>query len=132
MKTTKKAIEPSRARMKSGPKPMSPEAKRAARAASVAKYQAKPDAFRYQYAVGLRHNYGIEVEDFARMLNAQGLKCAICSVALLLDKATQVDHCHATGRVRAVLCQRCNMGLGAADDSPERLRKMAAYIEAHR
>ena len=40
-----------------------------------------------------------------------------------------VDHCHATGKIRGVLCSVCNMAIGNANDDPKRLRKLADYLE---
>lgn len=59
-------------------------------------------------------------------LIAQEGKCAICG-----DQMSKVnaDHCHATGRYRALLCTGCNLGLGSFRDSPDRLRTAAAYID---
>ena len=42
-----------------------------------------------------------------------------------------VDHCHATGRIRALLCGACNGMLGLAKDKPATLRAAADYIEKH-
>jgi hypothetical protein len=42
------------------------------------------------------------------------------------------DHCHATGVTRGWICLHCNLALGHASDSPERLRAMANYLEASR
>ena len=39
------------------------------------------------------------------------------------------DHCHARGVFRGWLCNACNMALGNAKDSPERLRRLADYVE---
>jgi hypothetical protein len=46
-------------------------------------------------------------------------------------QAPYVDHCHDSGKLRDLLCSRCNVALGQADDSPERLEAMAAYIRKH-
>jgi hypothetical protein len=61
----------------------------------------------------------------------QGGKCAICQSDITIPK-TRVDHCHATGIVRDLLCNNCNCGLGFFADDPARMRNAAAYIERHR
>jgi hypothetical protein len=60
----------------------------------------------------------------------QGGKCAICP-NLLEGRNCHVDHCHTTGRVRALLCSGCNLMLGHAKETPERLRAGADYLERH-
>jgi hypothetical protein len=85
----------------------------------------KPEAFR---AIQLKRRYGMSLDDFDQMLKAQGGLCALC----LTKPAVDVDHCHSNGKVRALLCRACNLGLGMFSDKPEMLRKAASYIEANR
>lgn len=81
--------------------------------------------------------YGITVEQHDEMLAAQGGLCAICGNPPDPDgvRATSrlhTDHDHITGRVRALLCNNCNRGVGCFADDPARLRAAAEYIEKHR
>lgn len=73
----------------------------------------------------LRREYGITLEQYLAMLAAQGGTCAICETAPTEKKHLHVDHCHESGRVRALLCGACNTQLG----SYEKLRhKAVAYL----
>jgi hypothetical protein len=76
-------------------------------------YAANKDKFRER---NLRQLYGISAQQYAAMLTAQGGRCAICRT----DKPGgarrfPVDHCHTTGKVRGLLCVRCNANLGALE-----------------
>jgi hypothetical protein len=64
------------------------------------------------------------------MLARQHGACAICK--RISSKRLCVDHCHATDKVRGLLCWGCNIGLGNFADDPSRLREAAAYLEAAR
>ena len=69
--------------------------------------------------------YGITLEQYEAMLAAQNGCCAICRTSPTEKRQLHVDHCHATGRVRALLCSPCNTQLG----SFEKLRDQAtAYL----
>jgi hypothetical protein len=78
----------------------------------------------------LKQEYGITLEQFEAMRDAQGGCCAICEEPF--SKTPHVDHCHATGNVRALLCGGCNTGLGRFRDNPEHMEAAARYVRAHR
>lgn len=56
--------------------------------------------------------------------------CQVCSKDV--GHSICLDHCHKTGKFRGFLCNGCNLALGSVGDDPERLRKLAAYLEANR
>lgn len=72
------------------------------------------DSNRIAWAGSIRRRYGLEVEDFARMLQAQDKRCAICDKEFWKQtgkgnpKIPCVDHNHKTGEVRGLLCNWCN------------------------
>ena len=80
----------------------------------------------------LRVKYGITLSDVSAMLEGQNNSCKICSVQFSESKKHKIDHCHKTGVVRGLLCCSCNTALGKFKDSPDTLRKAAAYVEDHR
>jgi hypothetical protein len=91
----------------------------------------------------LKAKFGLTLEDYDRMLAGQGGGCAICGTAKpggRHDTFFQVDHDHACcpgkkscGKcVRALLCAKCNLGLGAFDDDPDRMMAAVAYLLSRR
>jgi hypothetical protein len=81
----------------------------------------------------LRNRYGISETDYDAMFLAQGGVCKICrQPEHHMDRLLSVDHCHATGKVRGLLCNSCNRGIGLFVDDPERLREAALYLESSR
>lgn len=85
----------------------------------------KPDASREKE---LKRLYGISVEEYNSMLEGQKFVCMICSEPCKTRKSLCVDHDHATGIVRGLLCNRCNRAIGMFKDDPELLRRAADYL----
>ena len=56
----------------------------------------------------------------------------VCGICKTPGKPLCVDHCHATGKVRGLLCRDCNLGLGNYKDNPVFTRAATAYLEAAR
>lgn len=81
----------------------------------------------------LKKKFGLSLEEWDRRKRQQDDRCIICrslfGVESNKDTRACVDHCHATGKIRALLCGRCNLGLGKFRDNPETLRKAASYLE---
>jgi Recombination endonuclease VII len=75
----------------------------------------------------LKRRYGINADEADALLAAQGGLCAICKVA----PAKHVDHDHATGAVRALLCFNCNGEPGQFKDDPQLLHAAAYYVAFH-
>ena len=79
----------------------------------------------------LKHAYGILLEDYIRMETEQDFKCAICKKQNLDGKRLYVDHNHDTGKVRALLCRKCNSILGYADENIDILKSSIEYLQLH-
>jgi hypothetical protein len=86
----------------------------------------------------LKKFYGISVDEYEAMLKAQDGVCRICgSDKTSVDPNTKkyrrmsVDHCHATGKVRGLLCCDCNRGLGYFKDNPVLLHAAIDYLSLH-
>lgn len=83
--------------------------------------------------------FGLPLEKYAEMGESQKWLCAICDMPETSPatvsreiKELCVDHCHDTNVIRGLLCNNCNRGLGLFRDSPELLRKAAAYLDPHK
>lgn len=78
----------------------------------------------------LKKYYNLTPAVYDEMVLAQNGGCAICG-----ERETTplvVDHDHATGIVRALLCRSCNIGLGGFKDNPAHLRLAASYLEKYK
>lgn len=87
--------------------------------------QANKDKIR---AIALKHSFGITNEDYLQMLTSQHGKCAICTKTPEEGIFLCVDHDHKTGKIRGLLCHRCNKLLGFAQDSVETLNEAISYL----
>lgn len=80
----------------------------------------------YNKEIGRYKKYGITKDTFIQLIDSQDGKCAICSNSL--DNEIHIDHCHSTGKVRGILCGKCNKGLGLFDDNVNYLTKAIKYL----
>jgi hypothetical protein len=77
--------------------------------------------------------YELTLEQYTAMETAQGGVCAICGnppKGRGKCDVLVVDHCHKTGKVRSLLCGKCNIGIGCLEDDPSVLERGAAYLRS--
>lgn len=80
----------------------------------------------------LQRKYGLNKDTYEALLESQNNTCAITGLKPNEGDKLQVDHCHATGKVRGLLLKNINKALGVFKDNPDWLRNAADYIEKHR
>jgi hypothetical protein len=84
------------------------------------------------------HRYGMTLEEMMAYVEAHDENCDVCGKPDTTHrKATWTrkltfDHDHLSGKLRGMLCSRCNIAIGSAEDDPEVLRALADYIERFR
>lgn len=79
-----------------------------------------------------KYKFGISKEEYEKLLVTQNCCCALCNKHFSDNKRRlAVDHCHTTGKVRKLLCDRCNVLLGHAKDDIEILTKAISYLKEH-
>jgi len=94
--------------------------------------KANPDR---HWARRLKYKYGISLADYNRLLQMQKEACAICGRSSNYDsrwgtrmRKLRVDHCHETGLVRGLLCQKCNMGISYFERNSDWLKAATEYL----
>lgn len=75
--------------------------------------------------------FGITLNDVVAIIQQQNNKCAICNINIELGSKTHLDHDHLTGKIRGVLCQKCNHAIGLFKDSTKVLKSAILYLEKH-
>jgi hypothetical protein len=78
----------------------------------------------YKTIYHIHYEYNLTEAEYVRMAESQNGKCAICES----EEKLFVDHDHANGRIRGLLCNKCNAGLGYFKDNPYNLRKANDYL----
>lgn len=103
-------------------------------------YNARKKAWRDKNPISarnssLKNTNGITLEYYNMLLSQQQGVCAICGneetrvdVRTGKTKNLSVDHCHTTGKIRGLLCDKCNNGLGRFRDNPDFLAKAISYL----
>lgn len=86
--------------------------------------QRHKEKIKQEKRVQLLKSYGLTPEQYASMETSQRGKCAICDHEVKLC----VDHDHGSGKVRGLLCRKCNVGIGIFKDSPKLLSRAILYL----
>lgn len=84
----------------------------------------------------IRREYNLTPEDEEALWRTSGGLCAICAKPMarhgkISSTRAVIDHCHKTGKVRSIICNGCNRGLGYFGDNPEALEAAAGYLRLH-
>lgn len=80
----------------------------------------------------LKSKFGITLEDYDRMLLEQQGCCKVCGIHVDdYYRHLAVDHDHTTGKVRALLCDPCNVALGMLKEDTDIMKKLIKYVEGH-
>lgn len=105
------------------------------------KHKNKKSFLRQRSSSHYKRKYGISLEDYEVLYKKQNGKCFLCNKKGF--KPTQlrgrgnmsflvVDHCHKNNKIRKLLCQECNRGLGLFYDNPALLTKAAKYLRMYK
>lgn len=76
----------------------------------------------------LKQTYGITIEEYEARYDEQGGKCGCCGNTQE-RKRLFVDHCHSTGKIRGLLCGRCNTAIGLLGDNTEGVTRAIEYLK---
>jgi hypothetical protein len=78
-----------------------------------------------------KRNYGLTENEYNAMVFGQENKCAICKKQKTTEQNLDVDHDHRTGKVRGLLCRRCNLVLGMTKEDKLLLYAIINYLDRH-
>ena len=76
----------------------------------------------------LKRDYNLTLDQYNKMLSDQNNCCKVCDIKMI---SPHVDHCHTTGKVRALLCNNCNTGLGKLKEDTKIMQKLIEYVKEH-
>lgn len=95
----------------------------------------RSDARAYYHSKGhgnhVLKTYGVTPEQYDDMAKTQGGRCAICQEQPTESRRLCVDHDHSTGQVRALLCVKCNTGIGHLNDDIRLVTAALEYLQKH-
>ena len=79
----------------------------------------------------LKRAYGMTLQQFNELFQRQGNRCAICYSDSHGGRGWHVDHCHASEKIRGILCHPCNVAIGFTKDDVGRLKACISYLNKH-
>lgn len=78
----------------------------------------------------LKQRFGITLDQYNKMYEEQEGKCLCCGATESeFGHRLAVDHCHTTGKIRGLLCKRCNVALGNLKENKETILNLFKYVE---
>lgn len=78
----------------------------------------------------LKNEFGLTVDQYEEMIKVHDGKCAICEAGFTSTRNRHIDHSHSTGKVRGLLCTRCNLALGQVEvKNGQWLKKAVDYLQ---
>ncbi len=93
------------------------------------KLKRNPEVYKRAY---LKHFYNLPLEKYNKMFEEQNGCCAICNGhQSTFKKALHVDHDHETGKIRGLLCNSCNKGIGFLLDDSKILLSASQYLKSY-
>jgi len=94
------------------------------------RHQQYKKAFLRYWNANLLRLYGIGIPEYIAMFREQEGLCACCCDLAPVDRISSlmVDHNHATGVVRGLICHNCNIAIGHLKDDPVKAESVASYL----
>lgn len=91
----------------------------------------------YRWNYYLEYKHGITEAQYKLMLKSQNEVCKICKQSETIKQngkiqKLSVDHCHKTGKIRSLLCYRCNLLMGRFENNPGLLEAITEYLEENK
>jgi hypothetical protein len=91
-----------------------------------------------QRATHIKRTYGIDWDVYLELFSKQRGECGICKILLSTHiqvdndhEVAHIDHCHITGKIRGLLCNKCNSAIGYFNESPLLCKLGATYLEVN-
>lgn len=100
------------------------EKKKKARLYAKQYYKENKTSIGYQFRL---KKYGVETDDYDNLVKNQENRCAICKELPTIRKLA-IDHDHIRGKIRGLLCHKCNVGLGLFEDNIAILKSAINYL----
>ncbi len=111
---------------------LTPQCSACVKANNEALWPLRRDKVRRQEKLRRARRLGLSPEEYDALVDRHNGRCGICQGAPNGIGGLHIDHDHASGKVRGLLCHSCNVSIGHFRDDPDLLRQAAEYIELHR
>jgi len=98
------------------------------------KFERKTSEFNFKirprYKYNIKGNFKITIDQFKEMFLNQNGRCGICNIPFesKVPDNPAIDHCHASGKIRGLLCSKCNSALGMLNDDPEIIKNAIKWL----